>query len=209
MNSTNTALGQVTIATQYNVYESEYDNLAAMQASQFNTSCKPCESMLHPIECDPAQTPLPLMYVRAGTAPTGADLRMYDLCRTTIATSGVQGTSVNLGQLWVTYHVTLYKPKLYASLGYAADFARYVNHTISLANPYGTLSQSRVDGAFTLAGSTNNLTLTFPSYPNPAVYSVFYYCDGNGTPAAITHPTIAVSSGVTKVNSLALSDFAS
>ena len=112
--------------------------------------------------------------------------------------------------MWVTYHVTLYKPKLYASLGYAADYARYYNTGVTVAAPYGTLNttETEVDGDFTLAGSTNNLTLTFPAYPNPAVYSVYYRLIGPST-ATVAYPTVAISTGVTQVYVVSASDYAS
>jgi hypothetical protein len=205
LNSTNTALGVVTIATQYNVYDTVYANLGEMQASQFVTTCKPSDTCMHPIECDPTQTPLPQMYVNNnGAIPTGADQRLYNLCNTTVATSGVQGLSVNLGQLWVSYSVCLYKPKLFASLGYSIDSAVFWLTGYTSIDIYGTAT-ARYKGKNNMQNCTisrpaaNYIRLTLPSYPMTTMYEVYVYT--SGTAAAVTQPALSYSGyGITNVN---------
>lgn len=118
LNSVNTALGTVMMATQYDVLDSPFESKLEMLNYEFSTSCKPSTSNMHMIECDPHQTPLQEQYCLYNQAlPANADPRLYHLGVFSVATMGFQGTSVNVGELHVTYQVRLLKPKLFASLG--------------------------------------------------------------------------------------------
>ena len=60
-----------------------------------------------------AQSVLGDLYVRPTlNVPSGSDRRLYDFGNFQIATIGLQGTSVNVGELWVTYEIELFKPKV-------------------------------------------------------------------------------------------------
>lgn len=108
LNSTNTALGSICIASSYNPYDLPFQNKQQMEQSFFSNSCRPSSNLMHALECDPVQT-RPVFNIRQSDVPTGADRRLYDLCNTTIATVGMQGTSVNVGELWITYMIELRK----------------------------------------------------------------------------------------------------
>lgn len=111
LNSTNTALGQVICATNYNVSQSNYQSKFEMENTEFGSSCKPSESFMHPIECDRRMNVMGNMYIAAGgVVPPGSDPQFYNHCNFQIATNGFQGASVNVGELWVTYEVILRKP---------------------------------------------------------------------------------------------------
>ena len=182
LNSTNTALGKIVVSTQYDVLDPEYRNIGEMQASQFVSSSKPSDSIMHPIECDPTQTPSPMLYVRTGNIPTGADFRLYDLCKTTFASSGIQGASVNLGEIWISYSVCLYKPKLYASLGYFNDFVQFHIAGFTIANTAGGTwtRNSNCSAGFALTADATNeqLSLRFPGYPMSTSYLCSLVWDG-------------------------------
>lgn len=117
LNSTNTALGTVYMATQYDSLSPDFSSKAEMASYEFCTMGKPSQDVIHPVECDPHQNPISELYIRTGGQPSNSDLRMYDLGRFQIATVGMQASSVNVGELHCTYQVALYKPRLYASLG--------------------------------------------------------------------------------------------
>ena len=113
--STNTASGTVVMATNYNVLEPNYATKFLMEQSQYACSDKPSNHLLHPIECAKIETPTSILYTRSGTITSG-DLRLYDWCNFQIATVGMQGASTNIGELWVTYDITLLKPRLGSSV---------------------------------------------------------------------------------------------
>lgn len=111
LSSTNTASGTVVMSTNYNVLDPPFANKFQMEQSQFTCSGKPSINLLHPIECAKLETPTSVLFTRAGPTSTG-DLRLYDWGNFNIATVGMQGTSTNIGELWITYDITLLKPKL-------------------------------------------------------------------------------------------------
>lgn len=139
LNSINTNLGTVIMATQYDPFATDFTNKATMQAYEYSTAGCPSGDMIHMIECDPNQNPISVLDVRNPMSASG-DPRFADLGIFTIATDGIQGTSVPLGELWITYQVTLLKPKLYASLGRFNDYFR-------LSSPVGTSLNRKDDGA--------------------------------------------------------------
>jgi len=116
LNSTNTALGTVVMATNYDTYDTLFSNKQQMEAYEFSTSAAPSQSMLHPIECKPKANVLGNKFVRLGNVPSGADQRFYDVGNFQLATVGMQAASV-IGELWVTYHVRFHKPKLPTPVG--------------------------------------------------------------------------------------------
>jgi hypothetical protein len=117
LNSTNTALGQVIMATQYDAALPNFSQKSEMENYFCGQSCRPSESAIHPIECARNQSTLENLYTRVGSVPTGDDIRFYDMGTFQIATNGFQGANVNVGELWVTYQVTLFKEQMYSSLG--------------------------------------------------------------------------------------------
>lgn len=112
LNSTNTALGEVIMATEYDSKKPNFANKLEMQNHQYAVAARQSSSMLHPIECAHPISTLDVLYIRQGTPPDGTDSRMYDFGNFQIATVGQQGANVNVGELWVTYEVEFLKPRL-------------------------------------------------------------------------------------------------
>jgi len=109
--STNTASGTVIMASQYNVLQPVFANKAQMEQYEFSCSCKPSVNLMHPIECQRNESMVVVLSTRNSPVSTG-DLRLYDFANFSIATVGMQGASTNIGELWVTYDITLLKPRL-------------------------------------------------------------------------------------------------
>lgn len=107
------ALGSVIMASNYDVVQPSFADKIQMENSQYAVSGKPSCSQIHTMECLPSATANNLYYVR-NTGPTSIpaqDNRFYDLANFQIATSGLPGTTNTvLGELWVSYDVSLYKP---------------------------------------------------------------------------------------------------
>lgn len=116
LSSTNTALGTVIMATDYDTNHIPFTDKRLMENSDYSNSGKPSISQIHGIECDPAINPLKVSYVRpdypAERDEQGAvtDLRFSDHGRFQIGTIGCQEASQILGELWVTYDVILLCP---------------------------------------------------------------------------------------------------
>lgn len=121
LNSVNTALGTVIMATNYNPYNPDFTTKGEMEAYEFCTAGVPSQDLIHMVECDPHQGAISLFFTNTPQNQGNGDIRFNQLGTFYIATVGCQGTSVNLGELWVTYQISLLKPKLFQSLGLAND----------------------------------------------------------------------------------------
>jgi len=116
LNSTNTALGKVILATNYNAVEAPFVDSRSALITQFSNYGKPADNLMHPVECKRSLTPIELLYVRNGPAAADTDLRLYDLGNFQIMTEGMQAVA-DIGALWISYDVTLLKPVLATSGG--------------------------------------------------------------------------------------------
>lgn len=111
--SASSALGTVIMSTQYNVLDQVFTDKRTMENYEYANSSKPSCSILHPIECKMSQTTVSELYVRTGGISAG-DLRLYDLGNFSIAVQGMQNAAANqvIGELWCTYEIEFFKPKL-------------------------------------------------------------------------------------------------
>jgi len=194
LNSVNTALGTVVMSTQYNATLPNFLNKAEMEQYEFSCSTPPSKSLIHPVECNPEETPLDHLYVRAGAPPANSDLRMYDLGIFQLATVGMQAAA-NIGELWVTYDVEFFKPRIQPGGAYPGQFTRIDNGPYTASpdvlgsiqtNPKGTLGVtiSNTNGGWD--------TIFFPSSITSGRY--FVYVTWTGSVAAglnITNPTFS------------------
>jgi len=194
LNSTNTALGTVILATNYDAADANFASKSEMLNYEFSTSVKPSESVLHMVECDPNQTVLSDLYCLNGDVPSGKDERFYNLGNFQIATTGFQGSSVNVGELHVTYQVRLLKPKLFVALGAEIASVHFTQATgITNALPLGT--------AASVVEVYDNLGITFDSgiqisLPKSNVKNRYMgWCIWGGTAAAVVAPNITFTNG--------------
>jgi len=136
LNSTNTALGSVIMSTDYDSADATFASKQEMENTEYGVSCKPSVNMLHGIECERSQTPVNELYIRAYSVPSGKDIRLYDLGAFSIASVGCQGTSVNLGELWVSYDIDAFKA-IEQVPGYLTPVAQYSLAGVSSTNALG------------------------------------------------------------------------
>jgi hypothetical protein len=151
VSSTNTALGTLIMSTNYDTLDSTFASKQQMEAYEYTVSTVPSANVIHPIECDPRRNSLTNLYVRTGSVPTGSDQRFYDMGRFQIATVGMQAAAT-IGELWVSYHVRLLKPKLPTPLG--ANL---------LSAHYSTTPVSANSLAVPVSRTGSNLSITFTS----------------------------------------------
>ena len=140
LNSTNTALGSVVSGIDYDTTASDFNTRQEIENLQWSQSCKPsCDTNI-PVECATRYTALGggMLYVlnQAGTPTEGVDLKTYILGKLYILTTGMQGSSVNLGSLYVTYKIRLYKPMISRPLS-NANVVKYYRTGISNTAPLG------------------------------------------------------------------------
>jgi len=197
LNSTNTALGTVVMAANYNSANPNFASKQEMESYEGGTSIKPSENMRYFVECAKSQTVLNDLYVRSGDVPTGQDIRFYDLANFQIATTGMQGTSVNIGELWVSYQVNLRKPKLFIALGLYDSFYNATMTGVTNALPYGTARTENEANNLGITFDSTNLIMTFPWNSLPQYYKMLIRWTGTST--AVTYPAFTPSAGFTMV----------
>lgn len=212
LNSTNTALGSVVMATEYDSTDTVFTNKSEMENTEFGVSCKPSCNMMHAIECDRRQTSISEQYIRNGAPPPNADIRMYDLGRFSIATVGFQAANVNIGELWCTYDVTLFKAVLEPPLT-LAGFARIHldvatglaggigDHPIIPLPPTSAPPGFEYDNVGLTIDSTGHV-LTFPlSTPIGSTWCVYWQVNGDNNALATTS-AITLAGGLVALNVL-------
>lgn len=164
LNSTNTALGSIMLASDYNALDSPFETKQGMEATTFSSSGRPSKDIIHPIECDPAQSSGPaLRYIRSRAVVTG-DLRLYDWCNSYIASQGVQASS-RVGSLHIAYSVRLCNPELTVPRGLNVRYARLFQGTaITNANPLGTSAMSKAFDSIGITNDHDTLTIQANTY---------------------------------------------
>lgn len=193
LNSTNTSLGTIIMATQYNTYQPVFSNKAEMEAHAYSMSGRPSEDLVHPIECDPHQSTITTFFTRTGSVPDSADQRLYDVGRFEIATTGFQAASVNIGELHITYQVTLGKPRMYTGLGRGTTYWHGVNMAgFSGSQPFGTLPMPAVgttsnftppDQSYVVDGANTLFVLNMPQSAQPLVFCIQAFHEFNAVTA--------------------------
>lgn len=189
------ALGAVVMATNYNSQDAGYTSKQQMENSANSVSCKPSCSMLHAIECKQSDQAARWYYTRDGINSVSS-VQLYDLCDVYVATQGISApVGTSLGELWVTYDVTLNEP---IQVPPSPDWTQ---SWISPAK-YTRASSGFAMGPF-LLNSTDGFTPTPPLLPNRAwggLIKLFsgapttYNAVSLGNPLLITDPVLTAYS---------------
>jgi hypothetical protein len=172
LNSTNTALGKVLLATDYNPLNPSFTTPTQMLATEYSNYGKPADSIMHAVECSAKMRPTLWQFVRTAGVPPGADERLYDLGNFQIASQGMQATA-NIGGLWVTYDVILCKPVV-APAGRVFDqwlLPAVTNAGIQTTN-FGANTSLRPVGATLTNASGTTVLVTLPNNLSGGVYRV-------------------------------------
>jgi len=182
-------IGFVAMGTQYDSLDPPFATKIEMDNSEFANSKRTNESFLHPIECARDQTAISEMYVRDGAPPSASsDLRLYDWGLFQIAVGGQATAGVPIGELWVTYEVEFFKPKLASQVGYNANSLFLSKNNVSQTQPLGT---SVTSNSGDLNFTTGNVFINFPNL-SAGTWLVTYTITGT-VAAAVTYPGLTPS----------------
>lgn len=183
LNSTNTALGTVVMATNYCAVDVPYNSKIQMEQTEFACSSKPSNNILHPIECKPGQGPLTELYIDNGFDHGAFDPRFDSLGNFYIATVGLQGASVNVGELWISYDIDLLtptgnKPLLSAKNAvYALDIANVTTSAL-----LGTSARTKLmDNLDCIFDTANQITIPRSNLVETEVYELVIWYRGGST----------------------------
>jgi hypothetical protein len=153
------ALGTVMMATQYDVFDGPFSSKQELLGYQYSTSIMAANPDQHPIECAPNSMQFDKLKCRFGAVPSGATQQAYDVGQFSVATEGMQSAYV-VGELWVTYDIEFFKPKLTPCSGAEMiNRSNALSTTASATNPFsGCLDGVQCENPF------NNLPVfTTPS----------------------------------------------
>jgi len=182
LNSINTALGTVIMGTQYNAARSNFTSKAEMEMYEFTCSSKPSMSMIHPIECAQGEAVLDELYIRTGALPATEVIQFYDHGKFQIATVGMQAAA-NIGELWVSYDVELFKPRIAPGGAWPGQFTRVANGPYTNASVLGTLMVAPIGnlGVDVISTTSGFDTIRFPSSLTGGCYYVNVILKGNAS----------------------------
>jgi len=198
--STNTALGTMVIATNYDVLDHDFTTKQEAEAYMFATSCVPCASMIHPVECASRQNVLSRLYVKNPQVPldAAADPRFYHVGKTQFFSGGAQAASV-AGEVWVSYHLRLYKPKLPSIGDIGLTAYKSLNQTgVATSTTFGTVANAVIQTSGNLSsdititqasGGVSNLTFAQTSIGAGTLQGRYFYINvlwGAGTSVTFT-----------------------
>jgi len=183
--------GVVVMATNYNADDPAYGTKQEMENSEFAVSVKPTMQLMHGVECAVDQTVLKQMYIRSGALPTGQDKKFTDLGKFQFAT---QANPVQtLGELWVSYCVEFFKPRLPNDVGGNVRTQHVIRSSVVAgSSPLGTIGVSSLgditDFSITPTG------LSFSGQPGN-YYSIEVTYSGTVAAAVVYPVASAVNAG--------------
>lgn len=125
--------GVLVFATNYNANEPAFQSKVEMENSEYAVSVKPTLSLIHAIECNPQETTITKLYT---DLESNADPRFTTLGNMQLATVGNASANIVLGELWVSYCVEFFKPKLVPEIG-GVMTAHARRSVISTTSPLG------------------------------------------------------------------------
>jgi hypothetical protein len=152
VSSNNGQVGTAIMVTNYNPATPAFTDKAQMMEYTASSSCKVTESMIHGVECDNAKlSGTAEKYVRSGNLPQGEDLKQYDQGTFQLATANTPTALADnsIGEVWVSYTVTLRKPKVFTGRG--GGTTRY-EHIVTQSLGIVGSSSSIEDGKYVLFG---------------------------------------------------------
>lgn len=197
--STNTALGSVILATQYNSLETPFISKLQMDQYEFAIATNPAVSAIHPVECSTAVGAPEFLFTDAGALNSGGDPRFSIMGNFSIATQGQQASST-IGELWVSYDIEFYKPRLdNGTVSTPQDFmAQYTVSVLGTPFAMNTVDIFAVpSGAVFSTGNTSDLAVVLGTQTNGNANTLVFPPSITGT-FVITFQLYLTSSTVVK-----------
>lgn len=142
--------GVVAIAVNYDPAERAYNSMETILNTKFAVSTKPSNSMLAPVECDPARSPSDGYYMKHTTSAdvTDATIRQTRMGTINVATQGLSlAPGTTIGQLYVSYDIEMLYP-------YMSD-DQFMGTTSGVSGAVNYTSQTSVDGYLQTLGYGN------------------------------------------------------
>lgn len=178
LNSTNTALGSIIMACDYNALDSSFETKQDALATTFSVSGKPSDNLTLAVECDPKIIGEVKKFIRSGSISgvSNASLNNYDWGNFQIMSQGQQATSI-VGELHVSYDIELIFPQSSVPRGLNLKIGKFHLNSVSNSNRLGT-SQTTSLNTLGVILSDNTITIPANSY---GIYMLEYLIRGDST----------------------------
>jgi len=178
------SLGNVVIISEENVNAPAYTSQIQMEQTQFCASAKPTEPIVAPVECKSSLIDINVKQIRSGSVPTGGTQQMYDFCQLQVATTGQTTANVLMGNLYLSYDISLLNPAYGGIL--SIDSASYLLTGCASATPLGI---GQVKGFDSIGLTFNGATGTVVTFPIGSVGTYLAILRATCASGAITLPT--------------------
>jgi len=113
----NLALGTIMMAAEYNPVALPPANKVALLELEYSSSCKTSESLIMPIECARVNDSETHLFIALDNDYLGTDARTFNLGEIYVATQGAPAETAKVAEIWVTYQIALFKPKIPSLMG--------------------------------------------------------------------------------------------
>lgn len=173
------SMGSVFMSADYNVLADNPTTKQQIENMEYSSSSKPSRTLVMPIECDPHNDAQTHLFIAHNGQYNNGDARLYDLAKIHIGSSGIPTANTPIAEIWVSYEVVLFKPRLPLDLIEMVSF-----NCTNLADnaPFGTLPshitkfEDGLNGSVSIVGDQIRFALT-------GTYLLFidYFIDGAGT----------------------------
>jgi hypothetical protein len=175
--STTLSLGTVILTADYNVLADAPINKQTMENMENAGSCKPSCSLIMPIECKSSLTSISNHLFVGPLDAADGDLRLYDHCNIFFASAGIPRASVTIGELWITYEIAFYKPKMLPFPAYQENFSWYgFWGSTTTVDPMNAASFSLQNNSSTLFEFAPDPTgILWPNLPNQKFLMVLFW----------------------------------
>lgn len=163
ISGTSPSLGSVMMQTSYRANDTAPSTKSELLNEYWSGEAVPSETFAHPIECNPAENPFNVQYVRRGDIPSSDNQLFYDLGVTHVCTQGQLAAGNTLGDIWVTYEVELKKPIVASNVTSLVTSYAGVAETplATIAAIYGGMGKRY--GSATLRGVNNSVVWDLPT----------------------------------------------
>jgi hypothetical protein len=146
VSSANGQVGTITMATLYNVDNPNFRDKTEMMQYAHSNSVKATDDVMHGVECDDAKlSGTDEKYVRSAPLDLGVQKKDYDHGRFQVAISNTPEAfkDASIGELWISYTVTLRKPKIFTARG------KGISEFMALTDTSNGLSGAVIDSSAT------------------------------------------------------------
>jgi hypothetical protein len=186
LNSTNTALGTIVGAVQYDVDEANPSEKTGLMNLAGAMAGPPNDDNMFPIECAPSMRLMRNLLIRRG--PIDDDLQKYDLGKFLLSAVGSQAAAT-VGELHICYDITLKQPQQSGAQGNDLLMAQFSLTGVTNLLPLGTAATEVTDGLGVEIDSAARKVTCGPGSSGKFKFSFGWV----GTSTATTAPSVSLS----------------